>query len=160
MTEICLHYNLRYISPCLLLCGTRDMTTFLWPHTHNSSYIALINIDTFFITNLHISEQTYGVLFPLAFNEFLSLLCSKSGSSTTKTMSVNITVIGMHEGLHHPPWPHLEPLKLDIFFVGYLRISFYEFLIVLLVYILLFRSEHLILIPKLKVIVTGWGTVF
>lgn len=55
----------------------------------------------------------YGEENPLALGGVLSLLCSNKGSNTTKTMSVNITDIGMHDGLHHPPWPHLE---LSIFF--------------------------------------------
>lgn len=57
---------------------------------------------------LHGSEQVYGDENPLAIIGVLSLLCSSKGSSTTKTMSVNITEIGMHDGLHHPLLPHLE----------------------------------------------------
>lgn len=33
----------------------------------------------------------------------LSLACSNNGSKTTKIISVKITVIGIHDGLHHPP---------------------------------------------------------
>lgn len=52
---------------------------------------------------LHISLHTYGELIPLAFIDGFSLVCSNNGSNTTKTMSVNITVIGIYDGLHHPP---------------------------------------------------------
>lgn len=55
------------------------------------------------VNYLHESEQIYGDDNPLAFVDVLSLLCSSKGSSTTKTMSVNITEIGIHDGLHHPP---------------------------------------------------------
>lgn len=63
----------------------------------------------------HASEQMYGEENPLALVDGLSLLCSNKGSNTTKTMSVNITEIGMHDGLHHPPWPHLELVENYLF---------------------------------------------
>lgn len=55
-------------------------------------------------TYLQLSEHIYGEIFRLADN---FSLCSMSGSNTTNTISVKMIEIGMHDGLHQLPRPHL-----------------------------------------------------
>ena len=66
------------------------------------------------VTNLQWSVQMK--VDPLLFVcDDLSFACSNNGSNTTSIISDNITVIGIHDGLHQPPRFHLKEEILFMF---------------------------------------------